>query len=59
MAADVLLAAKSQLTIDASIIGIVALIAGLVILFVPRILNYVVAAYLIFIGLVDIFDLKL
>jgi hypothetical protein len=30
---------------------IAALVAGLLILFVPRLLNYIVAAYLIFIGL--------
>jgi len=30
---------------------IVALIAGIVILIMPRLLNYIVAAYLIFIGL--------
>jgi len=32
-----------------------ALIAGIVILIVPRILNYVVAIYLILIGLIGIF----
>ena len=34
---------------------VVALIAGILILMVPRILNYVVAIYLIVIGLVGIF----
>ncbi|MGE0233054.1 MAG: DUF3096 domain-containing protein [Flavobacteriaceae bacterium] len=34
---------------------LVALIAGLIILFVPRVLNYVVAAYLIFVGLTGLF----
>ncbi|HEV2000563.1 MAG TPA: DUF3096 domain-containing protein [Xanthobacteraceae bacterium] len=37
---------------------IVALIAGILILLVPRILNYVVALYLIIIGLVGLFGLK-
>ena len=32
-----------------------ALIAGLLILFMPRLLNYVVAAYLILIGLTGLF----
>lgn len=32
-----------------------ALLAGILILFVPRILNYVVAIYLILIGLIGIF----
>jgi len=36
---------------------IVALIAGIVILVVPRILNYVIALYLIIIGLVGVFGL--
>ncbi|MCB1474472.1 MAG: DUF3096 domain-containing protein [Rhodobiaceae bacterium] len=34
---------------------IVALIAGIIILIVPRVLNFVVAAYLIFIGLVGLY----
>jgi hypothetical protein len=33
---------------------IVALIAGILILFMPRLLNYIVAIYLIIIGLVGI-----
>ncbi|WP_193175069.1 DUF3096 domain-containing protein [Oricola nitratireducens] len=34
---------------------LLALIAGLIILFVPKVLNYVVAIYLILIGLIGIF----
>ena len=34
---------------------LVALIAGILILIVPRILNYVVALYLIIVGLVGLF----
>ena len=34
---------------------LIALIAGIVILFAPRILNYVVALYLILIGLLGLF----
>jgi DUF3096 family protein len=37
---------------------IVALIAGILILIAPRILNYVVALYLIIIGLVGLFGLR-
>lgn len=33
---------------------IVALVAGIAILLVPRLLNYIVAAYLIFIGIVGL-----
>ncbi|WP_420961193.1 DUF3096 domain-containing protein [Brucella sp. IR073] len=34
---------------------LVSLIAGIVILIMPRLLNYIVAFYLIFIGLVGLF----
>ena len=33
---------------------IVALIAGIIILFVPRILNYVIALYLIIVGIIGL-----
>ena len=38
-----------------SIAPVVALIAGIVILAVPRLLNYIVAVYLIVIGLLGLF----
>ena len=38
-----------------SIAPVVALIAGILILIIPRLLNYIVAGYLIFIGLLGIF----
>jgi hypothetical protein len=45
-----------ELTITAANLApIVALIAGIVILIFPRILNYVVALYLIVIGLLGLF----
>jgi hypothetical protein len=45
-----------QLTITAaSIQPIVALIAGIVILIFPRILNYVIAIYLIVFGILGLF----
>jgi hypothetical protein len=45
-----------ELTITAaSIQPIVALIAGIIILIVPRVLNYVVAIYLIVTGLLGLF----
>ena len=44
-----------QMTLDVLVIQpLVALIAGILILLIPRILNYVVAIYLIFIGLVGL-----
>jgi Protein of unknown function (DUF3096) len=43
------------MTLDVFVIQpLVALIAGILILLIPRILNYVVAIYLIFIGLVGL-----
>jgi hypothetical protein len=43
------------MTIDVVVIQpLIALIAGILILLVPRILNYVVAIYLIFIGLIGL-----
>ena len=38
---------------------VMALIAGILILIMPRLLNYIVALYLILVGLVDIFHLHL
>jgi hypothetical protein len=37
---------------------LIALIAGILILIVPRVLNYVVALYLILIGLVGLFGIR-
>ncbi|MBV8506207.1 MAG: DUF3096 domain-containing protein [Alphaproteobacteria bacterium] len=43
------------MTLDVVVIQpLVALVAGILILLIPRILNYVVAIYLIFIGLVGL-----
>lgn len=42
-------------TINLAIGPVVALIAGILILLVPRLLNYIVAIYLIVIGLIGIF----
>ena len=40
----------------AHITPIVAIVAGILILIIPRLLNYIVALYLIFIGLVQLND---
>jgi hypothetical protein len=42
-------------TINLAVGPVVALIAGVLILIVPRLLNYIVAIYLIIIGLIGIF----
>ena len=43
------------MTINLAVGPVVALIAGVLILIVPRLLNYIVAIYLIVIGLVGLF----
>ncbi|MET0535148.1 MAG: DUF3096 domain-containing protein [Steroidobacter sp.] len=42
-----------------SIGPLIALVAGILILIVPRLLNYIVAVYLIIIGLLGLFGSKL
>ena len=44
-----------NLNMSLSVAPIVALIAGLLILIVPRLLNYIVAIYLIITGLLGLF----
>ena len=43
------------MTINLAVGPVVSLIAGVLILIVPRLLNYIVAIYLIIIGLIGIF----
>ena len=43
------------MNINLSIVPLMALIAGILILAVPRMLNYIVAIYLIVIGLLGLF----
>lgn len=43
------------MTINLAVGPVVALIAGVLILIVPRLLNYIVAVYLIVIGLIGVF----
>lgn len=39
--------------------GVIALLAGILILIMPKLLNYIVAAYLIYVGVVQIFDIRI
>jgi hypothetical protein len=43
------------MTITLSVGALISLIAGILILIIPRLLNYIVALYLIIIGLIGIF----
>ena len=54
-----LLAQEGTATFNLTLTGILALVAGIVVLLFPKILNYVVGIYLIVVGLIDIFDLTL
>lgn len=54
-----LLAQETTATINFTLPGILALIAGIVVLLFPKILNYVIGIYLIVIGLIDVFGLTL
>jgi Protein of unknown function (DUF3096) len=48
------------MNITVNLAPLIALIAGILILFIPRLLNFVVALYLIIIGLIGIFgDVRL
>jgi hypothetical protein len=45
------------MTLQIELIPIISLVAGIAILIVPRLLNYIVAIYLIVIGVVGLFNL--
>ena len=48
------------MNITLSLAPLVSLVAGILILIVPRLLNYIVAAYLIVVGLLGLFgDIRL
>jgi hypothetical protein len=55
--AVVFVVAQAKLTL--SLPGIVALIAGILILIWPDVLAYIVAIYLIVIGLIQVFDINI
>lgn len=47
------------MTIHIELVPVLSLIAGILILMIPKLLNYVVAIYLIIIGLVQIFNIQI
>jgi uncharacterized membrane protein HdeD (DUF308 family) len=49
----------NDVSINLTLPGVLALLAGILILIVPRVLNYVVAIYLILVGIIQIFDITL
>lgn len=48
---------QTEVDLNLTISGVIALIAGILILVMPRLLNYIVAIYLIIVGLVQILGL--
>ena len=49
--------ALSSFAFEISLSPLISLIAGILILIMPRLLNFIVAIYLIIIGLVGVFNL--
>lgn len=59
MTAIAWLAQRGEVEVNLTLPGILALVAGVLILIFPKLLNYLVAAYLILVGLILIFDVRL
>jgi hypothetical protein len=53
------LIANTSIDLHLALPGIVALIAGVLILIFPKLLNYVVAGYLIVVGAIQVFNLHI
>jgi hypothetical protein len=53
------LAQRADVELNLTLPGIVALVMGILILIFPRFLNYLVAAYLIIVGLILVFDVRI
>jgi hypothetical protein len=56
---DVLASSQTSINLHLALPGIIALIAGVLILVFPRLLNFLVAAYLIAVGLIQVFNLHI
>jgi len=52
-----ILASSSKIDLHLALPGIIALIVGVLILIFPKLLNYLVAAYLIVVGAIQVFNL--
>lgn len=44
------------MTLQIELVPVLSIVAGIAILVVPRLLNYIVAVYLILVGLLEIID---
>ena len=54
---DVFVAKGTSINLHLALPGIIALAAGVLILIFPKLLNYLVAGYLIVVGLIQVFNL--
>jgi len=54
-----LLLAQGGVQVSFRLNGVLALLAGVLILLIPRLLNLIVAIYLILVGLVEVFGLRI
>lgn len=54
-----LVLAQETVQVSFRLNGIIALLAGILILAIPRLLNVIVAVYLILVGLIEVFGLRL
>jgi hypothetical protein len=54
-----LVAQRADIVFNPDLTGFLALAAGVLILIVPRLLNYIVAGYLIIVGLIILFNLNI
>jgi hypothetical protein len=54
-----LILAQETVQVSLRLNGILALLAGVLILLIPRLLNFIVAIYLILVGLIDVLGLRL
>ena len=51
--------AKTTVNLHLALPGVIALIVGVLILIFPKLLNYLVAAYLIFVGVIQVFNIHI
>jgi len=52
-----MVAQGARVGLDLRLPGVLALVAGVLILIFPKLLNYIVAGYLIFVGAVQVFNI--
>ena len=50
---------NGEIEVNLTLPGIIALVMGVLILIFPKFLNYLVAAYLILVGLILLFDVRI